>query len=170
MDRHDGTEPRVDRLRRDRVGREKTEALAGLETLDVDDAHEIPDERLRLIFTCCHPALAIEARVALTLGRSGDSRPARSRGRSSCPRRRRAAAGPGQAEDPRQRDPLPGPTRRAPPERLAGVQSVLYLIFNEGYASTEGELIREELCDEAIWLARVIAPAPRQAGGPGCSR
>src|SRR5213075_3065159 len=59
----------IDRLRRERVGREKTAAAAQIVELESigDDVHEIPDDRLRLLFTCCHPALAMESRVALTL-------------------------------------------------------------------------------------------------------
>lgn len=60
----------IDRIRRDQVGQAKTEAatqLRALETLDEGEMYEIPDERLRLIFTCCHPALPMESRVALTL-------------------------------------------------------------------------------------------------------
>ena len=120
--------------------------------------HEIPDERLRLVFTCCHPALPTEAASRSRCAPSAGSRPARSRARScrpsppwrngSCERRRRSAR--------------PGIPYRVPPrelleERLTGVLAVLYLIFNEGYSATSGDdLVRADLCDEAIWLTRVV--------------
>ena len=118
---------------------------------------EIPDDRLRLIFTCCHPALPMDARVALTLRTVAGlstaeiarafltSEPTMAQ-RIVRSKRKIAAAG----------IPYRVPPRELLAERLAGVLAVLYLVFNEGYASTGGDLVRADLCDEAIWLARIV--------------
>ena len=118
----------------------------------------IPDERLRLIFTCCHPALAPEARVALTLRAA--RRAHHRRGRARVPGLRAGDGAAGRAregEDPRRRDRVRGPRDTDLPARLGSVLATLYLVFNEGYAATSGdELIRRELSAEAIRLARVL--------------
>jgi RNA polymerase sigma-70 factor (ECF subfamily) len=158
----------IDRLRRRQRLVEKTEALgreaaieSELEAIDSgpsEDAMQIGDDRLRLIFTCCHPALAMDARVALTL---------RTLGGLTTPEIARAFLVPEATLAQRLvrakrkiRDA--GIPYRVPPaellaERLDGVLHVLYLVFNEGYAASSGDsLIRRELCAEAIRLARVV--------------
>ena len=129
----------------------------------------IPDDRLRLIFTCCHPALAPEARVALTLRTLGGLQtPEIARAFLVTERAMAAAARPGQAQDPRRRIPYQVPPDHELPDRLASVLAALYLIFNEGYSATAGEaLVRRELCAEAIRLGALLrdADAGRAGGG-----
>jgi RNA polymerase sigma-70 factor, ECF subfamily len=132
---------------------------------DPGEESAVPDERLRLIFTCCHPALAPEAQVALTLrtlcglGTDEIARAFLVPVPTMAQRLVRAKA--------KIRDagiPYRIPAAADLPERLAEVMSVLYLVFNEGYAAAQGEaLVRRELCAEAIRLARLVRrllPAP----------
>ena len=145
--------------------------LAELEGLggDETDVSAIPDDRLRLIFTCCHPALAIESRVALTLKTLGGlstgeiaraflvAEATMAQRLVRAKRKIRGAAIPYRVPPP-----------ELLPERVPGVLAVLYLVFNEGYAATEGPLIRTELCDEAIRLTRLLSalmPTEPEASG-----
>lgn len=153
----------IDRLRREAVGREKEAAAAELLTLaaSLDEPHSgaIDDDRLRLIFTCCHPALRPETRVALTLRLVAGLSTAEIARAFLVPeatlaqRISRAKAKIRQA-----RIPYRVPSSADLPGRLASVLAVVYLIFNEGYTASAGDrLVREELCAEAIRLARLLA-------------
>jgi RNA polymerase sigma-70 factor, ECF subfamily len=154
----------IDRIRREQTLAEKRAALEALEALggaaaEDAEADDFPDERLRLIFTCCHPALAPEARVALTL---------RTLGGLATPEIARAflVAEPTMAQrlvrakrkirDAGIRYGVPAGDRLR--ERLPSVLATLYLIFNEGYLASSGyALVRRDLAGEAIRLGRVLA-------------
>ncbi|MEO5884952.1 MAG: RNA polymerase sigma factor [Candidatus Limnocylindrales bacterium] len=159
----------IDRLRRRQRLREKTELLgrevavqaelAALEPDEVDDdAMPITDDRLRLIFTCCHPALPMDGRVALTLRTLGGlttleiaraflvPEPTLAQRLVRAKRKIRDAG-----------IPYRVPPVELLPERLGGVLKVLYLVYNEGYAASSGDaLIRRELSSEAIRLTRIV--------------
>ena len=153
----------IDRFRRDanfNLKRDEYEALLCLDAGSATDEADqpIPDERLKLIFTCCHPALSMDARVALTL---------RTVGGISTPEIARAFLVSEQTLAQRlvrakrkiiaTNIPYVVPEADMWPERLQSVLSVIYLIFNEGYTATSGaDLIREELCREAIRLAEIM--------------
>jgi RNA polymerase sigma-70 factor, ECF subfamily len=144
----------IDRIRRERTLARKTELLARAEELPEDKEAVIPDERLELIFACCHPALAPEAQVALTLSLVGGL---------ETPEIARAFLVPEPTLAQRLvrakrkiRDagiPLRVPAEHLLPERLRLVLATIYLVFNAGY----GPPVRRELCGEAIRLAAVLA-------------
>ena len=126
-----------------------------------DDGSEssIPDERLRLLFTCCHPALAMEARIALTLRLVGGLTTAEI-GRAFLVTESTMAARLTRAKKKIAAAAIPYrvPTDAELPERLDGVLTVLYVVFTEGHSASSGDaLVRRGLCDEAIRLNRVVA-------------
>jgi RNA polymerase sigma-70 factor (ECF subfamily) len=123
------------------------------------DTDEIEDDRLRLIFTCCHPALALEGRVALTLRTLTGLTTAEIANAFLVPEPTMAKRLV-RAKHKIQRAAIPYrvPPADLLPERLGGVLAVLYLMFNEGYAASTGDdLIKVDLCEEAIRLARVLS-------------
>jgi RNA polymerase sigma-70 factor (ECF subfamily) len=144
----------IDRIRREQTLARKTELLARAEELPADEEAVIPDERLELIFACCHPALAPEAQVALTLSLVGGL---------TTPEIARAFLVPEATLAQRLvrakrkiRDagiPLRVPPEHLLPDRLRTAQATIYLVFNAGY----GPPVRRELCGEAIRLAAVLA-------------
>jgi RNA polymerase sigma-70 factor, ECF subfamily len=164
----------IDRIRRQSRLTEKLESYADsglIRTFEEPnyDTEEIPDDRLRLIFTCCHPALALEAQVALTLRTLGGLEtdeiaraflvPAPTMAQRLVRAKRKI------------RDagiPYKIPDTNDMPARVDAVLTTIYLVFNEGYASTRGEpLVRVDLCAEALRLGqlvrRLMTPAPAEA-------
>jgi RNA polymerase sigma-70 factor (ECF subfamily) len=155
----------IDRLRRDRSVADRAERLAELARLDaqehpsVSEESAVADDRLRLIFTCCHPALDLSARVALTLRALGGLTTGEiaraflvaepTMGKRIVRAKRKIADA---------HIPYRVPDDEELPDRLRGVLRVVYLIFNEGYAASEGDrLVRTDLCAEAVRLGRLLA-------------
>ena len=160
----------IDRIRRQQRYAEKLALYSSSEPPEASsapdyDTEEIPDDRLRLIFTCCHPALALDSQVALTLrtlcGLETDeiaraflvSETTMAQRLVRAKRKIREAG-----------IPYVVPETKDMAERVEAVLTVIYLVFNEGYAATKGALLRTDLCAEAIRLSRVIiglmAPYP----------
>ena len=154
----------IDRLRRGRARDERAARLGELMHLEPHGEAEMPDDstivddRLRLIFTCCHPALDMTARVALTLRALGGLTTGEiaraflvaepTMGKRIVRAKRKIADA---------HIPYAVPADEDLPDRMRGVMSVLYLIFNEGYTASAGvNLVRGELCDEAIRLCRLL--------------
>jgi RNA polymerase sigma-70 factor (ECF subfamily) len=172
----------IDRLRRDRTtdrpgdleavadGIGGTPSTADLATADDDDPSGIEDDRLRLLFVCCHPALSAEARCTLalrTLGGLTTREIARGFVEPESTTAQRLVRAKRKIADAR--IPYEVPAREKLPERIGTVLSVLYLIFNEGYTSTDApSLLRPDLVREAIRLARLavqLLPADAEARG-----
>ena len=151
----------IDRIRRRTLHQERIESYAA-ETRSTEspdyDTHEIPDDQLRLIFTCCHPALALEAQVALTLRTLGGLETeeiARAFLVPVATMSQRLVRAKHKIRDARIPYTVPG--TKEMPERLDAVLTAIYLIFNEGYASTRGgQLVRTDLSSEAIRLGRLV--------------
>ena len=170
----------LDRLRRSSTEAAKLHQVAALQPGDGgtagpppgggsgDDGGEFPDDRLRLIFTCCHPALPLDARVALTLRTLAGLTTAEIARAFLVPEPTMAKRLVRAKHKIRNAGiPYQVPPPHLLPQRTTGVLAVLYLLFNEGYAASAGEnLIRESLCREAIRLARALTqlmPGQREA-------
>lgn len=153
----------IDRIRRAKTYLEKKQILQGLteqsdRSMDRHDMDGIPDERLKLIFTCCHPALSREAQVALTLRTLGGLETSEIAKAFLVPvptmAQRLVRA---QRKIKRAGIPYRVPPKHLLPERLEAILTVIYLIFNEGYVATSGDsLVRQDLCREAIRLSIIL--------------
>jgi RNA polymerase sigma-70 factor (ECF subfamily) len=164
----------IDRIRRQQRFKEKIELYTDSEFSPTFaepnyDTEEIPDDRLRLIFTCCHPALALEAQVALTLRTLGGLETdeiARAFLVPTVTMAQRLVRAKRKIRDAR--IPYKIPDTNDMPERVDAVLTAIYLIFNEGYVSTRGEpLVRVDLCAEALRLGHLVralmTPPPAEA-------
>ncbi len=155
----------IDAVRRAATRRDKSESLAHHlpaatmpDEVSISEEMIFPDDRLRLMFTCCHPALNPEAQVALTLRTLGGLSTGEIARAFLIPEptlAQRLVRAKRKIQDAR--IPYEVPAQQQLPPRLASVQAVVYLIFNEGYSATVGDqLVRRDLCAEAIRLARVL--------------
>ena len=157
----------IDAARRERTRRDKEDALkyelessgSALVAEPEGTSMDFPDDRLRLIFTCCHPALNIPAQIALTLrtlGGLSTAEIAKAFLQPESTLAQRLVRAKRKIQEAR--IPYEVPPEDRLPERLAAVQAVIYLIFNEGYAASSGtQLVRSDLCEEAIRLGRVLS-------------
>ena len=168
----------IDSARKERTRREKQDSLtyatkhaisASAEDHE-EAAMDFPDDRLRLMFTCCHPALNVEAQIALTLRTLGGLTTTEIAKAFLLPEptlAQRLVRAKRKIQEAR--IPYEVPPAERLPERLAAVQAVIYLIFNEGYAASSGTaLVRHDLCAEAIRLGRVLCNLmPREPENEG---
>jgi RNA polymerase sigma factor (sigma-70 family) len=161
----------LDRLRRESTLRRKLPLLVEPATADLHDpaddgADAVPDDRLRLVFTCCHPTLAPEARVALTLRLvCGVSTPDVARAFLVSEPTMAARITRAKKKIAEARIPYRVPSRAELPERLDSVLTAVHLLYSTGHTAGEGDaVVLEELCDRALHLARTLAALlPEQA-------
>jgi RNA polymerase sigma-70 factor, ECF subfamily len=148
----------IDRLRREASRDERQQAAMQLLERDDVEEHDVPDERLRLIFTCCHPAIAVEAQLALTLRLLGGLTTAEIARAFLVPEATMAQRiSRAKAKIRAAGIPYRVPEAADLPARLGSALAVVYLMFNEGYTASSGEsLQRRELVDEALRMARML--------------
>jgi len=158
VDRDHRPQPGDRRLRREST-RETRHAQALLlhQGDEQEEVGPVRDDQLRMIFTCCHPRCRRSRRPRSTLGACSVGSSDEIARAYLVPEATVSSGSSGEEEDPRRRHPLPGAHAANSPIGLTSVLTVLYLVFNEGYTSTSGELLRTDLCLEAVRLARALA-------------